>query len=41
MSLIGPKRKHLFAQAPRIFTITPPLEAALHLRTETWRASFG
>jgi hypothetical protein len=34
-------RVHLFAQVPRIFTIAPPLEKALHLRTETWRASFG
>jgi hypothetical protein len=34
-------RVHWFAQAPRIFTIAPPLESALHLRTETWRASFG
>lgn len=34
-------RVHLFAQAPRIFTIAPPLEASLHLTTETWRASFG
>jgi hypothetical protein len=33
-------RVHLFAQKPRIFTIKPPLEAALHLRAETWRASF-
>jgi hypothetical protein len=34
-------RVHLFAQAPRIFTIAPPLSEALHLRTESWRASFG
>jgi hypothetical protein len=33
-------RLHLFAQSPRIFTLAPPLETALHLRTETWRASF-
>jgi hypothetical protein len=33
-------RVHLFSQAPRIFTIAPPLEATVHLRTETWRASF-
>ncbi len=33
-------RVHLFAQSPRIFRIRPPLETALHLRTETWRASF-
>jgi hypothetical protein len=34
-------RVHLFSQAPQIFTIAPPLETILHLRTETWRASFG
>jgi hypothetical protein len=34
-------RVHLFAKEPRIFTIAPPLEQALHLRTETWRASFA
>jgi Domain of unknown function (DUF3883) len=34
-------RVHLFAQTPRIFKITPPLENVLHLRTETWRASFS
>jgi hypothetical protein len=33
-------RVHLFATEPRIFTITPPLESAVHLRAETWRASF-
>jgi len=33
-------RVHLFARSPRIFTITPPLENALKLTTETWRASF-
>jgi Domain of unknown function (DUF3883) len=33
-------RVHLFSQTPRIFTIKPPLEAVLHLRTEAWRASF-
>lgn len=33
-------RLHAFAQDPRIFTLTPPLEDALRLRTETWRASF-
>jgi hypothetical protein len=33
-------RVHLFAQTPRIFTLAPPLEAKLHLRTEAWRASF-
>jgi hypothetical protein len=34
-------RVHLFAQSPRIFTIDPPLSDVLHLRTESWRASFG
>lgn len=34
-------RVHLFAQTPRIFTIQPPLESAVHLQAETWRASFG
>jgi hypothetical protein len=34
-------RVHLFAQTPRIFTIAPPLLASVHLRTETWRASFS
>jgi Protein NO VEIN, C-terminal len=34
-------RVRLFSQTPRIFKITPPLEKALHLRTETWRASFS
>jgi hypothetical protein len=33
-------RVHLFAQTPRIFTILPPLVTSVHLRTETWRASF-
>jgi Protein NO VEIN, C-terminal len=33
-------RVHLFAKEPRIFTIAPPLEKALNLRPETWRASF-
>ena len=33
-------RVHLFAGNPRIFTITPPLEGAVILRPETWRASF-
>lgn len=32
-------RVHLFAKEPRIFTIVPPLETVLHLRTEIWRAS--
>jgi Domain of unknown function (DUF3883) len=34
-------RVHLFAQTLRIFTISPPLLASVHLRTETWRASFS
>lgn len=33
-------RVHLFAKNPRIFTISPPLEGAINLRPETWRASF-
>ena len=33
-------RVHLFAQTPRIFTLTPPLASAVRLRTEVWRASF-
>jgi hypothetical protein len=33
-------RVHLFARIPRIFTISPPLEGAVSLRPETWRASF-
>ena len=33
-------RVHLFAKTPRIFTITPPLESAVYLRPESWRASF-
>jgi hypothetical protein len=33
-------RVHLFAKGPRIFTIAPPLENAIKLTTETWRASF-
>ena len=31
---------HLFARQPRIFTIIPPLEGAVRLSPETWRASF-
>lgn len=34
-------RVHLFSQAPRIFTIAPLLETTVHLRIETWQASFG
>lgn len=33
-------RVHLFAKNARIFTIAPPLEAAVRLRPETFRASF-
>jgi Domain of unknown function (DUF3883) len=33
-------RVHLFAQNPRVFTIVPPLEHAVNLSPETWRASF-
>jgi hypothetical protein len=33
-------RVHLFAQDPKIFTIAPPLEDAVNLSPETWRASF-
>jgi hypothetical protein len=33
-------RVHLFATAPRVFTISPPLEESLRLSPETWRASF-
>jgi|ERR1700722_13633718 hypothetical protein len=33
-------RVHLFATGPRVFTIEPPLEKAVKLATETWRASF-
>lgn len=34
-------RVHLFAKTPRIFTLAPPLEQAVNLRTESWRASFA
>jgi hypothetical protein len=34
-------RVHLFAQTPRIFKITPPLNETLNLRPDTWRASFS
>ena len=34
-------RVHLFASAPRIFTIAPPLERAVRLRPDTWRATFS
>jgi hypothetical protein len=33
-------RVHSFTQKPRIFLITPPLNEMLHLRPDTWRASF-
>jgi hypothetical protein len=33
-------RVHLFGTGPLIFTIAPPLENAVKLTTETWRASF-
>jgi hypothetical protein len=33
-------RVHLFAKQPRVFTLAPPLEETVHLRPETWRASF-
>jgi Domain of unknown function (DUF3883) len=33
-------RVHLFAKAPRIFTLTPPLETAVNLRPEIWKAFF-
>ena len=33
-------RVHLFAKDARIFTVAPPLENAVDLRPETWRASF-
>jgi len=33
-------RVHLFAKSPRIFTIAPPLERAVNLNPELWRASF-
>ena len=33
-------RVHLFVKEPRIFSIVPPLENAVNLRPEIWRASF-
>lgn len=33
-------RVHLFAQSPRIFTITPPLAEVVHLLPETFRATW-
>ena len=34
-------RVHQFSMEPKIFTIAPPLENAVNLAPETWRASFG
>ncbi|MFN7924026.1 MAG: DUF3883 domain-containing protein [Bryobacteraceae bacterium] len=34
-------RVHHFAQGPRVFTLTPPLDSAVHLTPEVWRAEFG
>jgi len=34
-------RVHSFAQKPRIFQIAPPLNKMLHVRPDTWRASFS
>jgi hypothetical protein len=34
-------RVHSFAQNPRIFLIAPPLKEVLHLRPDSWRASFS
>jgi hypothetical protein len=33
-------RVHLFASEPRVFTVAPPLDRVLRLRSEVWRASF-
>lgn len=33
-------RVHLFSTQPHIFTIAPPVEQAVNLTPETWRASF-
>ena len=33
-------RVHLFAQTPQVFTLRPPLENALYLNPQSWRASF-
>jgi hypothetical protein len=33
-------RVHMFASGPRIFTIAPPLENAVTLQPDTWRATF-
>ena len=34
-------RVHLFAQAPRVFTLAPPLEDCVHLQAQSWRASWS
>jgi hypothetical protein len=34
-------RVHLFATSPKLFTLSPPLENAVRLVTEIWRASFS
>ncbi len=33
-------RVHLFSGRPRIFTVSPPLDAVVSLKPETWRAYF-
>jgi hypothetical protein len=33
-------RVHCFAEDPRIFTISPPIESLVYLKAEIWRASF-
>jgi hypothetical protein len=33
-------RVHTFAQTPRIFTLSPPLDQVLHLRPDSYQASF-
>ena len=33
-------RVHLFANEPRVFTLAPPLDQVVNLRTEVWHASF-
>lgn len=34
-------RVHLFAQGPRVFTLRHPLQDAVHLAAEAWKASFS
>jgi len=34
-------RLYEFGERPRLFTLHPPLETAVRLETETWRAGFG